>query len=362
MTRGDDYAYELTEAERRTLDRLLERVSTPDQVPALINGRPVGLPAGREPDRVRTARSGRLRVALAAASVAVIALVTAFIPSLVPGMVPGWSPSRPSPSPTATQASTVDILAGLAAATDRAPATDGSQQEITMVVTTIRNDRCRDNGYRVSWRLKQFSPDERPALLLDIDEIALPAGPVLCGRTSPPPSPVADQPSTSLFSGRAPDEPRASATLWGKLATSGTVLPDLSDPRTLAGGLDIQPLASAVSRLAPTLAKLATIWPGGDAAWWTGVMPLLCSPLSTPALRSAAFALARDRLAGVTVLTEHGVDLLGRAGPVLRVPYAVDGQITTADLTFDPATGDLLQRTVHAPPGLAWTTVSSAYR
>jgi len=361
MSRGDDYAYDLTEAERRTLDRLLDRVGGPDQVPAVINGRPVDLPVGPGPDRPRTPRSRRLRVALAAASVVVIAAV---LPSLVPGMAPGWSLtlSRPAPSPSPTYRSTVDIVAGLAAAAGRGPGPQPSQQDITMVVATARNDRCRDNGYQVVLRLKDFRPDAPPAVQLDINEIALAAGTVPCGGTNPPPGPAGGPPSKSIYSGPAPDDPRAWAVLLGKLATAGTVLPDLFDPRTLTGGLEVRSVASSASWLGPALAKLATIRPGGDAAWWTGVMPVLCSPLSTPALRSAALTLAQERLAGVTLLTDHGVDLLGRAGLVLRVPYAVDGQASTADLTFDPDTGALWQRTVYAPAGLAWTRVSSAYR
>jgi hypothetical protein len=45
----------------------------------------------------------------------------------------------------------------------------------------------------------------------------------------------------------------------------------------------------------------------------------------------------------------------------LRVPYRVDGALTQADLTFDPATGVLLQRAVHAPSGRSWAAVLTAY-
>jgi hypothetical protein len=366
MKRGDDYADNLTEAERRTLDRLLQTVSTPEHVPAMINGRLVELPVDPGRDRPRTARSGRPRVALAAAAVAVIALAAAFIPSVVPGIRPGWLPTLHGPPPPApAQRSTVDVVAGLAGAAGREAVTRPSTQDVLVVVASRDGDRCRNNGYQVDLGLAAAGPDDLPAVKLDITGISTVVGPpsrVPCGDNQAPAGPADGQPSTKIFSFDLP----ATALVWSdlvrKLASSGTPLPDLLDPRTLPSGLDIRMLSLAPDSLGPFMAKQALIQPAGDAAWWTAVMPLLCSPLASPALRSAALTLAADRLAGVTLVTEHGYDLLGRAGPVLRVPYAVGGLATTADLTFDPETGALWQRTVYAPAGLGWTAMSSAYR
>ncbi len=95
-------------------------------------------------------------------------------------------------------------------------------------------------------------------------------------------------------------------------------------------------------------------------------MELLASTQTTPAQRSAALSIGK---AGGTATLVHNVesDVVGRPGITLRVPYVVlatdsldtVGPIMTADLTFDPLTGELLQRAV--PAGSPTATVFTAY-
>ena len=77
----------------------------------------------------------------------------------------------------------------------------------------------------------------------------------------------------------------------------------------------------------------------GPDPWWQHWVQLMVSPHATHDQRVAALTAAAARADARTV-TWPVVDLAGRSGVTIQVPY---GERTVADLTFDEATGTLLQ-------------------
>ncbi len=305
-------------------------------------------------------RGRRVGVAVIAAAVAAIGLATAVLPAALssPPTVAG------SASPVA-RLSTVEVLAGLGRAARQEPGLRPVIQRRVMVLMSQKLGTCATIAYQLATTIARARPEELPALGLEFGRVDSPdgVGPWLaCPGQLITPDPTARVGYQKLFEGPTSADAEGWSGVMAKLRTSGYALPDLNDPRVLAGGLPIATLVP--DRLSSALDKAASIGPDGVAGWWTALAGLLASPVCLAAVRAAAFDLAADPArAGVArVDPDAPADMFGRAGVTLRIPYALDGLTAEAALTFDPATGELWQRAVYLPAGQSWTTIVTAYQ
>jgi hypothetical protein len=343
MTRGPDYAAKLTPAQQRTLDELRAYVT------GMAADRPAIGPGRPRNDH----RAARWWVAgLAAAGVTAIALAA--------GLLPARSTLTPPPIPLGStrQPSTEDVLRQLAAAaTTEVPVPAAVTQTSLVVLATHKNGPCVESVLQLVTTI----PPGHLKLRIEVDQAAVVPSirtwvdcPIVAA------SPDADRP---LFAADAGPGVDGWTKLQAQMQLKNIFVADLTDPRTMPGGLVVEQLDPAADRLPVLLDKAATtVGPDDtDAAWWTVVGQLLASPMSSPALRSAVLSLAIGH--GATVVTDHPTDILGRPGVTLRVPYVLNRTTGQADLTFDTATARLLQRAAQttASPRPTLTAVT-AYR
>jgi hypothetical protein len=142
-----------------------------------------------------------------------------------------------------------------------------------------------------------------------------------------------------------------------QMASVGIDLPALPHPRLFAGKLDVTRIPDTATGAAEMLDQFVT----SPGRWWAVLAEILAKPRSTPAQRAALLRLTAQRsalLASVTSLPGS----TDSTGVTIRVPYddMVD-QPTTADLTFDPRTGRLLERVVRSPAGTPWRVEITTY-
>jgi hypothetical protein len=353
MSRGPDFAHELTDSERRTLDMLLRQVTlAPTIQDAAVRHVPgLAVDPGIERRTRRPGWRGWLAVTVSAATVAAIALGTGLLP-VRPGAAPVVAAAP-------TQTSTVDMLRALAAAARRSGPPTRAVETTIVALAVHKGAVCAENTYEVAAAMKPVAGWAPVSLI--IARVAPPAGVsswLDCPETVMP-SPT---PYEKVFAGTTTGDGTAGWTELLARVKLQALLPDLIDPRAIPDGLTVGTLSADPSTLAAALDKVGTLPPGGSAAWWTAVAQLLSSPRCPPAVRSTALALAANRSAEVRVVTDHPTDILGRPGVTVRVPYTVDGFATHADLTFDEATGALLQRAVYGGSGQFWSVTITARR
>jgi hypothetical protein len=371
MMRGPDYADQLTESERRTLNLLLQHVGPAGQMANTSGPGGVELGRGRRAHDAAAARDigvggrpgrsawrQRIGIAVSAAAVAGIALSTSLVT-----MHPGAAPASPAPVATTSTPSTMDVLRALSEASRASGPSSALAQASAVVVATQKGSACAVNAYQVVTAMKVATA--WPPVTVEIGRIGEPS------RSAPWLSCVevgSEQPNATpyqkVFEGATGgDGPAGWNALLARVRQS-VLVPDLLDPRAIPDGLAVGTLSSDPATLATALDKVAMSPPGGSTGWWTAVVQLLSSPLCPPTVRSTVLSMAADasRSADVRVVVDRPTDILGRPGTTLRVPYSVDGVAAHADLTFAITTGALLQRTVYAPPGQRWSMVITANR
>jgi hypothetical protein len=130
------------------------------------------------------------------------------------------------------------------------------------------------------------------------------------------------------------------------------VMPPYVDPRTVDARAPIAAIPPTVADIEARFAKLLAGYKApteaiNAARWWRFWTELMASPLTDPALRSAAFDAAALRDPGPDAIRpDVTADVTGRSGVTIRVPYEDNGSLMTADLTFAD-TGKLLQRVIR---------------
>lgn len=271
MTRGPEYATELTPVERATLDRLVH-----------AQRRSWGVP-------------------VAAGVLTVLVLVGAFL-------------LRPGPSPTPPP----EPFAHLAAAAPKRPAPLPKHRLVqrTLEITiTGTSGRCLVGTLIATISFVADAPVDRP---LDATaELAPAAAPAHLPSCDPSRTNAFALDQTFSIDGELPAQWEGLRVKWST-SRHGLGLPPYTDPR-------LKPLAG-----------------GGDpASWWTALAALLASPQLDPARAADALrqAAARTDADGVAVVPDTTADVTGRPVFAVRVPGGME-------LSFDPSTGALRQRTI----------------
>jgi hypothetical protein len=413
--RDDYYAAELTAAEQRILDTLLARLPhTPDtpaagppppivplrpvpRRPADADPRPAHLtpsdadprpahltpidadprpahltPIDAEPPPgnatpARSARSAWSRRAplVAAAAAAAVLLSVGVLPRL---LSPVNDPATPAPT-AATASAPADAgpaLRGLAAAAGQAKAPAARAylyRERLDVRITGNTGACTVDAYRS----QIWVPADGPAPATDggrltvttVDAGTLDLAGVGCRDLRPAGTigTTADGPADDI------------AARW----TAATGFPPTAyvGPRWVSDEFGFADPRAELPDTPDTLGRQLDKWcanaPDMDcgALRWAAVAELLTSPETTPAQRKAALLATDDD--GVSMRSGVGADVTGRPGVTLRVPHLPvpigsgdPGVAGTADLTFDPATGALLQRSVTGADGQEITVFLAA--
>ncbi|HET8660843.1 MAG TPA: hypothetical protein VFM55_17805 [Micromonosporaceae bacterium] len=401
--RDPDYADRLTEAERRTLDLIMERLGhrpgpvrgavPPGRAPEPLPG-PLPVPAGPRPvpsgpqtapARLRQAPAGsrsapvRLRQApagpsrrrswrapVATAAAAALVLLAA---GSAPLMLDRWRTPSPPPQDLATGPGTpAKTLTVLAAAAGRQPdpaagSTVSHRHDLAVVVS---------------------GPPPQCRVTATVIRTWVPAGPVsgpVSGRLAvdrvAPPTAVLEQARCDLGEPASPgQQPLVDrrvddiAREWARLRTVTDGLPRYLSPRWVAQTLGVAaPWTEVPGRaedLDLLLEKLCRNFAATEcgALRWTVLVEVVASAETSQAQRAAALRLAATGGgatpvpgSGATSVPEVTRDVTGRAGVTLRVPYLVPsgsllgaaGVPGTAELTFDEHTGALLQRQVSSP-------------
>jgi hypothetical protein len=290
--RGPDYAYDLTETERRTLDMLVDRIES-------------GVPA---PIPLRRRRSPF--VSAAAAAVVVMTMIGSI-----------WLLARPrQPAPPADAHATLEQLA--VAAASAAPGRP-SPRLTTEVLVEDPAGSCTVGAVTTSVTTGHLA----------VRSATVPAGVAAqAGCSGDPRVDPAPQPS---FDRDTPDP----AAKWTQLRATIRALPPWVETVDASGDL-----SAALRRAcaAPTTTDCT-------GTWWTLLTGVLADPGTTGAVRAEALRLALAS-GEATMVPAVTTDVTGRPGVTVRVPHP---DATTADLTFDPGTGALLQRAVTEDGGSA---------
>ncbi|HZN20144.1 MAG TPA: hypothetical protein VFB84_18435 [Micromonosporaceae bacterium] len=375
--RDPDYADRLTEAERRTLNLIMERLGhqpgpahgtvlpsrelepLPGQRPAPARLRPGAAGPAGSPRR----RSWRAPVATAAAAALVLLAAGS-----VPLALDHWRTPSPSPQDLATRPGTAaETLAALAAAAGRqadppAGRMVGYRRDLAIVVSGPPPCRVTATVIR-TWAPAGPTSGPAPGRLV-VDRVA-------------PPTAVLEQARCDLGDPASPDQQRLVdrrvddiASEWVRLRTVTDGLPRYLSPRWVAQTLGVvAPWTGAPAQaedLDLLLEKLCRNFAATECAAlrWTVLVEVVASAETSQAQRAAALRLAAAG-GGATPVPGSGAtlvlgvtrDVTGRAGVTLRVPYLVPsgsllgaaGGLGTAELTFDESTGALLQRQVSSP-------------
>ena len=300
--RDSDYAHELTDTEQQTLDALLGRIGKPDR---------------------------RRYLAPAAAAAAVLG-VLGFV-ALRPGPAPA---PRPGPGPLTAPLAPRAVIGSLAEAAGRVPAAKGAylyRSDLAVVVTGAPA-ACVITAWSAQTWTAAASPANPVAGRLKAELIDPPAGAAAAAGCAAGARNAAG--ARTLFDGSTAD----AAASWAQAARAGA--PAYPTPRAISVTFNLGGrLPATPAKLDQSLGKLCVNAGGSDCAGrrWNALTGILTSPEATPADRALALRTAAG-IAGTTVLP---------TGVTLRVP-AVAG---SADLTFDPATGDLIQRTERSADG-----------
>lgn len=307
--RDGDYAHDLTDEERQTLDALLGRL--------------------RKPRRSRY-------LAPAAAAAAVLGVLSFAVFRQSPSPAP---PPPPAASPAA-------VIGSLAAAAGRgAPATGGYlyRSDVVLVVTGVPAACAVTAVAAQTWTAagSAAQPAAQPvAGRLVVRLTGAPAGTAAAAGCDA--GARATTAPRTLFDGATGD----AAARWAQLAPPGH--PSYPSPRTVTSTFNLGGrIPASPGKLTMAVDKLCVNASAPDCAGlrWSVLTDILSSPETGPAERALALRTLAGP-AGTTVLPA-GPDASGRPGVTLRVPYPPGG----AELTFDPSTGDLLQRIVRSADG-----------
>ncbi|HET8683226.1 MAG TPA: hypothetical protein VFM54_15360, partial [Micromonosporaceae bacterium] len=364
--RDPDYADRLTEAERRTLDLIMERLGhQPGPAPA----RPWPVPAGLRPvlaGRAGPPRRRSWRAPVATAAAAALVLLAA---GSVPLVLDRWRVPPPPVQDLATRPGTAaEILAALAAAASRQPDPPAGSPV----------------SYRRDLAVVVSGPPPQCRVTATVIRTWAPAGPVggpVPGRLAvdwvAPPTAVLERARCDLGNPASPgQQPLVDRRVddiageWARLRTLTDGLPRHLSPRWVAQALGVAaPWAEVPGRagdLDRLLDKLCRNFAATEcgALRWTVLVEVVASAETSQAQRAAALRLAASGGgaapvpgSSATLVPTVTRDVTGRAGVTLRVPYLVPsgsplgsgGVPGTADLTFDESTGALLQRQVSSP-------------
>jgi len=220
-------------------------------------------------------------------------------------------------------------------------------------------DGCRVTAIRSqSWTTAAGRGKSAPGRLL-IELVEPPAAG--CGATGPYPK--------TLFDGETADQ----SAEWQRLAGGYPQydLPRRTRPDWVGQTLgltqtwrELEPNTQGLER---RLAKLCANFRMLDctAVRWTTLVELLASAETSQPQRHAALELAAAGAGNVVLVSEVSTDLTGRPGVTLRVPFVAGSEtgfdsatvLMNAEITFDVATGALLQRAVRTAEGRSDTTV-----
>ena len=371
--RGHDFADDLTDVERRQLDVLLALVAS--QPPHLtIDTSVPGVPGAAAISRRRRLSSGKWRSTVVTGLVAAGVLIAAgSVPLLFNQVREDRLPNDPAVTEQRSVAEILDDLAGIAGQITPPPA-GGSVLHRYVVdvlvsggpdscaVTAVAQHAWVDPTARADWTAGSAIPGYlRTGLTEPPTDAAGRAGCGVVAATTPGSSePLFDGLTNDLaatsreMAVRTGVDGHHSSPVWATVVFQASA-PSIGAPGT-ARGLELR------------LGKLCLGVDAErcDALRWAVLVELLTSPQTTPAQRSAALSIGAT---GGTATLVHDVesDVVGRPGITLRVPYVVlatdsldtVGPIMTADLTFDPRTGELLQRAI--PAGGPASTVLTVY-
>ncbi|GAA1653601.1 hypothetical protein [Actinoplanes couchii] len=355
--RDDDYAHDLTAHERETLNTLVKHIQTPlpvrgrplapetgppeatstarrrplgpetgpPEVTSTARRRPLG-PETEPPDGTSTVRRRRL-VPVAAAAAVLVGLSGLFVLRPEPSPPPVTAPtSTPAPA---------EVLDSLATAAGRQTTATGGylHRDDTVLVVTGIPANCVITAVSV----RTWTPAGSPAAPV--------TGHLTVALAKPPAATAAEAgcgpgaeitAARTLFDGETTD----AAARWAQLPLpAGLPYPG---PRTVSTTFNLGGRIPATEKkLTLAIGKLCVNAATTDcsALRWTALTGILTSPESTPPERALALRLAAT-IPGTTVLPHH-------SGVTLRVPH----ESGTADLTFDPSTGDLLQTTTRTTDG-----------
>ena len=310
--RGPDYAYDLTGEEQRALDRLLAAV----------------------PAR----RSRRALPVAAGIAAALVLAAAAAIPLLHKDPDRGRPPVAEGPAAVLTRLA--DQAAGIPDPSPAGPV-------LVRRTLEVRATGCTVDAYTATIRVGAGAALQQTPGHLTVEPATPPAA---ARELSGCPSPAARAAGTS-YDG----ETTSLSATWAALGLWG-----YANPRGIADSThsqDRRPIATLPTGAAGLAAALRTACaaqsePDRAACRWTALVEILSSPEADAAHRLAALrAAAADGAA--TRVPAATADLTGRPGVTLRVPYLVPpvgrtpepvSAVATADLTFDPGTGALLQR------------------
>lgn len=330
--RGPEYADQLSAVERRTLDALVAEVGRRS--------------AGRRPEWRTPVGAG-----LAAL---VVVLVAAMLTQA------GWSrlaADTPAASGTASQGSPAAAFLDLAAAAAAVPPPAAGRADIAyqhrLDVTVSPMDGppgyCRAGALTLkTWQL--------------VDQVGRPGAPFVrlaVEGAEPPPAAltgcgtVVEAPVPGSLPLRADVGRRELFVIWDEL---DQVLGSRAHRYVPLWIVDPQ---SAVTPAPRPLDDLAAA-DRSPYEWWPRLVRLLASPQPEPEVVALALELAAGRAVdapdGTVALLGPGTDVTGRPGIRVKVPYTVDGERSTAELTFDPDTGSLRQSVVETGAGTEITT------
>lgn len=340
MDRGPEYADQLTDPERRTLEALVTRVE-------------------RRNARYERAGVASLRAPIAAGLAALaILLVTTMVAQLGDSSPPGTPPvgapaGPPAGAPTDTR-SAFDALQDLAAAATAAPppatrpAVEAYLHRLDVIVVAggATPGHCRVTALDIEvWQTIEVILDGAPTTS-DKDEPKYSRLEV--ERAQPPEAALTGCATTFETYGPVPASFQGNLhEAWEELARElGSDTPRPGD--LLIFDTDAE---GALSHLLADLLALTE----PPHRWWQALVRLLASPQEPGVAATALEAAARwtaEAPDGTVQLLGRDADVTGRPGISLRVPYPTrDGRPSTAELTLDPDTGALLQLLVDTGAG-----------
>lgn len=341
-SRRREYATDLSDTEEQTLAQLRARI-------------PSGAVPGEALSAVAPATPRGWRSMGYLSTAAVVVLLT--MGSAILATRSEHDPAPVSPAATVRQVNPAYSVDQLLAALDRSAtpaASNGQPHRRSLSVVVAR----RPEGCRVS------------TVTVDASIVSTPARRPLAGQltvaSADPPSSAAAQAGCSTA---AADPPQGNGRTvydgrsdnlggaWLQLADRDDRLARSAAPLAAAAALQqtggsLGAAAADADAFGPSVAKMCAALAVDCVAFtWTVVVELLSDPARSPEYRAAA--VRRAAAAGqVTAVAGTQSDLAGRVGGTLRVPYLppvgtgfAGAQPTTAELTFDPRTGSLLQLT-----------------